>query len=380
MKRFGIVLLALFCHSGWALPPIQVVQTVPLETDLAVPGVLDSQTVWLEMINGAQSTLDLEQFYVSDEAGQPLAPVLAAIQAAATRGVRVRLLVDSTYLKTYPDSVKQLGSTVNSESRSIDFSSYGGIQHAKYFVVDGKDCFVGSQNFDWRALEHIHEVGLRVTDTAMASSLNTIFEKDWAAGVTVTKGTQTNTADVAADATERSSDISVVASPAVANPSGMTYTGDAILDLMKSAKKTIRVQVMEYTTKTYGKKSAPWKFLNDALVAAAKRGITVQLMVDISDVKKGKADLTSLAKMKNVEVRTVTIPQYSGGPIPYARLIHAKYLVVDDTDSWVGSENWSQDYFLHTRDVGFVVHSTDTTTLLSNIFDKVWQSSYAAKY
>jgi hypothetical protein len=29
-----------------------------------------------------------------------------------------------------------------------------GVLHAKYFVVDGREAYLGSQNFDWRALAH----------------------------------------------------------------------------------------------------------------------------------------------------------------------------------------------------------------------------------
>ena len=58
----------------------------------------------------------------------------------------------------------------------------GGIIHAKYLLVDGKQAFVGSQNFDWRALEHIHETGLRITDETVVSQVQAIFEQDWRPG------------------------------------------------------------------------------------------------------------------------------------------------------------------------------------------------------
>ena len=34
---------------------------------------------------------------------------------------------------------------------------WGGIQHAKFFVVDGREFFLGSQNWDWRALEAVYK-------------------------------------------------------------------------------------------------------------------------------------------------------------------------------------------------------------------------------
>src|SRR6185312_12355630 len=81
---------------------IEVVQSVPLETTLAVPGVRMASDVWVDMINSGRSTLDLEQFYVTNHAGQPLEPVLQAMSAAAQRGVKVRLIVDKKFYGTYP--------------------------------------------------------------------------------------------------------------------------------------------------------------------------------------------------------------------------------------------------------------------------------------
>ena len=51
--------------------------------------------------------------------------------------------------------------------------------HAKYFVVDGEEAFVGSQNFDWRALEHIHEMGAHVRVPAFGRALAAVFLEDW---------------------------------------------------------------------------------------------------------------------------------------------------------------------------------------------------------
>jgi phosphatidylserine/phosphatidylglycerophosphate/cardiolipin synthase-like enzyme len=364
---------------------IEVVQSVPLETTLTVPGLRQAQDVWLEMIAAAQTSIDLEQFYVSDEAGQALQPVLQAIQSAAARGVHVRLLVDAGYYKTYPDSVDQINQTANSEARTIDFSSLGGVQHSKYFVVDGKQAFVGSQNFDWRALNQIHEVGLRIADAKVNSDLQMIFEKDWAQGTGVgaqaTKTYFTELPDLMAALVPSLSSSSlsffVVASPASVNPAGIPDTLSSVTALIGKAQQTLSIQVMQYTTSLY-QSSAKWHVLDAAVRAAAARGVHVQLLVDVSSLKTGKADLQSLAKLANVEVRTVTIPQYSGGAIPYARLIHSKYLTIDGQSSWVGSENWEGSYFTGTRNVGLVVQNATVAAQLGQIFNQVWSSAYAA--
>ncbi len=55
----------------------------------------------------------------------------------------------------------------------------GGVMHAKYFIVDSENLFVGSQNMDWRALIHIHELGVRVKNKYLANTFQEVFEFDW---------------------------------------------------------------------------------------------------------------------------------------------------------------------------------------------------------
>ena len=119
------------------------------------------------MIGRAQHSIDIEEFYISNELNGPMQDVLNAICAAADRGVKIRILADAKMYKTYPISVDTLGKHRNIETRRIDFGKMtGGIQHAKYFLVDGTDAYVGSQNFDWRSLKHIRELGFRISQQA----------------------------------------------------------------------------------------------------------------------------------------------------------------------------------------------------------------------
>lgn len=353
---------------------VEVVESAPIETTLMLPGIRSTQEVWLEMIRSAQSSIDLEQFYITSEPGQALEPVLTAIQdAASKRSVKVRILVDSKFYKTYPKDPDALARIPNVTMKTIDFSALGGIQHAKYIVVDRAQAYVGSANFDWLALTHIHEVGLHVTDAKVSADLEKVFDKDWSDGkpngTTQLESTETS---------ESGSYLQVLASPPRSNPPGITATLDPLLKLLGSAKSSLKIQVYEYTTKVYGSNQA-WKVLDDAIRQAASRGVSVQLMVDAVALKDGRKDLQSLAGVQNVQVKTVKIPTWSGGELPYARLIHSKYVVVDESTSWVGSENWSKDYFDSTRNVGILSTSAATSGTLGQIFDRVWTSDYVSK-
>src|SRR5262245_39881714 len=137
------------------------------------------------MIRSAKSTLDLEEYYLSERPGEALSPVLQALGAAAGRGVRVRLLLDSRMHRTYPQPADSLGKITNLSVRVVDYARLaGGVQHSKYMVVDRTEAFVGSQNLDWRSLSHVHELGLRVRLAPVATALEDVFETDWNAADT----------------------------------------------------------------------------------------------------------------------------------------------------------------------------------------------------
>src|SRR5512145_2354626 len=73
-------------------PPLQLVESFPVETTLDNPDLPEAHTVWLEMIRGARRSLDFAQFYASNEPDSRLETIVRAIEKAAARGVRVRFL------------------------------------------------------------------------------------------------------------------------------------------------------------------------------------------------------------------------------------------------------------------------------------------------
>ena len=62
--------------------------------------------------------------------------------------------------------------------------------------------------------------------------------------------------------------------------------------------------------------------------------------------------------------------------IPFARVNHNKYMVTDK-QGYIGTSNWSGDYFISTGGVGFVF-TGDLRKQLASIFERDWTSSYAA--
>ncbi|MCC7441459.1 MAG: hypothetical protein IT285_07490, partial [Bdellovibrionales bacterium] len=162
-------------------PALELVQSAPAETELADPKLRFAKDVWVELADQAQKTLDLAQFYTSaSKRGPELEPVIAALERAGKRGVKIRLMVSSDLLKPYRATFDRLRAIPNLEARVLNIEKLtGGILHAKYWIVDGERVFVGSQNFDWRALGHIHEMGVLARSGELAQKLGSIFEIDW---------------------------------------------------------------------------------------------------------------------------------------------------------------------------------------------------------
>lgn len=360
----------------------QLVETAPVETTLEHADIPDAWQVWPEMIGAAQHTLDIAQFYVSSERGKRMEPVLAAIEAALARGVKVRLISDLKFVKTYPESLARL-EQAGAQVLRIDFAKIaGGVQHAKYFVVDGAEVYIGSQNFDWRSLEHIQELGVRVREPALAARVLAVFERDWAVG----RGEPAPVASApeggwrmpfAAGEGAGALSYRFVASPKGALPDDALWELPAIVEMIDGARSHVRVQLLTY--KASSREGGYWEVLESALRRAAARNVKVELLVSNWCQRKYTIEgLQSLEVLPNVDVKLVAIPEWSGGFVSFARTVHAKYMVVDGAHSWIGTSNWEEDYFTKSRNLGLIVDGSGFAEQLERFFADGWSSAYAA--
>jgi len=373
----SLLLIFATCVASYALasapgPATQLVQSVPAGTDLADPALPFAKDVWVDMIRAARTGVDAAEFYVTNRPGSTLEPVLAELEKAGARGVKVRFLLSAKMLDQDPVSVARLRRIHGAEVRSFDLASISkGILHAKYFVVDGREAALGSQNFDWRALEHIHELGVRTSDLRIVARLSELFAIDWAfAGSGKLPAFPSGPQPAAPSAVE------LVASPPFLTPKDIRPAVDALVELIGQAKQSVRVQLLTYSPVAGSDRF--WPVLDNALRAAAVRGVKVRLMV--SDwVLGGRAlpHLKSLALIPNLEVRVVSIPEAGEGHIPYARTIHSKYLVVDGTHLALGTSNWEESYFMDSRNVELLFRDSPLAAQAVRIHDRLWNSRYA---
>lgn len=360
--------------------PLTLVESAPVETTLGHPDLPDAADTWVEMVDAATRRIDLAQFYAANRDGSRLEEVVQALERAAGRGVAIRFLASDNFRDTYPETVQRLDRVDGVETRWYDVRARtGGVLHAKYFLVDD-EAFLGSQNFDWRALEHIQELGLRIRVPEMVASLEAVFETDWALAGGADDGFRAPAPKPEFPVVVETSDGPVSVTPAMSPkdwlPDGSWWDLPQILALLDGATESVRVQLLSY--RTVGRDKAWWGELDNALRRAAARGVSVQLLLADWSKRRGTIeDLQSLQCVPNLEVRLVTIPEWSGGFVPFSRVVHCKYLVVDGARFWLGTSNWSRDYFFASRNVGVVVEGGALPARLDAFFVDTWASDYA---
>lgn len=382
--RFGVIgfILLLYILPSFSFSStesFEVVATIPVETSLSRTIAADPIDTWVKMLDGATHTVELGHFYMATKENEGLESVIEAIIRAGNRGVKVRFLVSTSVNKSMEENTEKVIERLKNH-RNLDILRFnwkelnGGVLHAKYMIVDKKEVYIGSQNFDWRSLKHIHETGLHIKSNAFGEGLSQVFELDWNYNKgdkeAYKKGSQFKKI-------EFSKGNLLVGSPDEFNPPSVKSAIKTLVQLIDDAKNKIRIQLLNYSTDMRNSEKK-FKEIDDALRRAAARGVKIDMLV--SDWNKEKRDLEgvqSLARVTNIKIRFVTIPESKEGYIPYARVIHSKVMRIDDDISLVGTSNWGYGYFYGSRNVEVITHDKKIANTLDRLFDDILKSGYA---
>jgi len=374
----ALLLLAAAPRTG--APPIELGESRPLETALGDPSLPTAADVWVDMIRGAKQSICLEEFYLSRKPGEALDPVLDELGRASARGVKIRLLLDAGMHRTYPQPADSLGTLPNFSVRTIDYHRIaGGVQHSKFMIVDDREAWLGSQNLDWRALVHIHELGARVRLEPVAKTFADVFETDWTASDSTSKAAPVDRKPgkwpIAFEQDGEKGELWPSASPKPQSPASLPWDRDVLVARLNAARHEIVAQALSYGV---GGRGAADSTIHKALLAAAGRGVKVKLIFSDWEVGgRGEADLRALAATPGIEVRISQVPDWSRGYIPFARVEHCKYMVADSSWLWLGTSNWEPSYFLATRNLAITVHHSHLARTARGIFETSWNAPSA---
>ncbi len=382
MKKLVLIFLLFTSVTFGQTTYFQIVESVPKETTMERSGLPRTQAVWLNMINNAKNTLDIGMFYFANKKGEAMEPVMDAIKNAAGRGVIVRILVDSAFYSGSEKSVDEFNGIKNITVAKISFKNVGGgVMHAKYMIADGRDLYSGSANMDWRALDHIHELGIRVKNRKLAKNFEAIFNYDW------------NNSDIGRNTLKENisfdeilnvyNELSIQTknyggvtlypcfSPMGKMPEGFSNELDELVNIINNAKHSLHIQMYAYNTRD------EFTDIDKALRNAAERGVKVKIIFGNWAIRKGATEvIQSLSQVPNIEIKFSGIPEHSSGFIPYARVEHCKYFVADNNISWVSSANWERGYFYGSRNTTLVIDNNKVNIAIKKIFLSDWNSKY----
>lgn len=385
MKRFNVLFVSLILFIPlFAKNSIELVESIPIETTLDNEDIRNTSEVWLEMISSAKTCLDFGQFYISNKKGEALEPIINAVFDAADRGVKVRFIVDGNMYKTYPETADTLNTHENIDVHVYNLSEItGGVLHAKYFMVDNKEIFIGSQNFDWRALKHIHELGIRIANKKLLSFYKELFDLDWSLSAenADTEAILSNIVprEELENLTVRLNNYwNVTITPTASNPDIIyavnNWDETQLLSMINSANTSIKIQLLSYSPYS---RNELYEELDFSLRRAAARGVKVEMILSDWNFYSPRIEyIKSLHAVPNIDIKFSTIPEASTGYVGYARVEHCKYMIIDDKSFWLGTSNWSKSYYYKGRNIGLVIENKPLSKRLSQIFDKSWDSEY----
>jgi cardiolipin synthase A/B len=283
----------------------------------------------LSAIAGAKKSVWLEMYLLTDT------NVIRALQDAAQRGIDVRVMLEHHPGGISPartmSELKAAGARV--EYADPEFA----LTHEKGMLIDGASAYIMTSNFSRSALggygggrDANREYAILDTNQQDAQAVSAIFQADW------------NRQAVRLD------DSNLVVSPVNARSD---FTA-----LINDARQTLFVEAEEMNDVG----------IEQALSAAEHRGVRVRVVLPAPGSSVGESNSAGINTLRQggVAVRTDS-----------HLYMHAKIIVVDGREAFVGSENISRQSLDQNRELGIIVSDKGVLQTLQQTFQQDWGAS-----
>lgn len=301
----------------------------------------------------------------NDQAGNR---ILSALERAARRGVKCRLLIDAVGSSRDRKAIaKRLDGTGVEMQLILPLRFWNRAtrldlrNHRKIVVVDGRIGWVGSQNMhriEYEPKTFYREVMARVVGPVV-SELQAIFIGDWYLETSEDIGSR---ALMPAPATPRPGDTLALAQVL---PSGPDYP-DAGVDVLFTE--------LIYAAQERVVLATPYFIPNEPLLLALRtavfKGVKVTLFVT-STTNSWLIDRAQQSYFDELLAAGVEVMLYR------ERFLHAKHLSIDDEVAIVGSANMDRRSFELNSEVTLVVYSRETVRHLRRIERDYRQKSHS---
>jgi phosphatidylserine/phosphatidylglycerophosphate/cardiolipin synthase-like enzyme len=302
-KKYVISALTALIFSFFAwLSHTSVTPSTPLPQEeaqiFATERQDDLRLLFRSAIESAQSSIFMAVYTLTDPA------IINALKNKAQEGIHVEVVVDA---KASPHAAKNLGPKVKTIRRLGP-----GIMHCKILVVDKQLVWMGSANMTADSLQMHSNLVLGVQNNELAGYILDKSETFVEIGAT----------DSIA---HRQFNIGGQSVEFWFLPDEGKNALRRLKELIRSAKKTIHVAMFTWTRYD----------LAHEVVKAAKRGVSVQVVIDKNSGKGASAQVVKLLKSNSIDVR---LSRGMG-------LLHHKFMVVDGKTLVNGSANWTKAAF-----------------------------------
>lgn len=392
---------------------IVLVESIPegLEFNSSVthPSIFQA---WLNLMAEARSSIDIASFYwtlTNKDTGthEPTAnqgETILKTLAELSGKVSVRIAVNTPQSSQPQDDLALLKDS-GADIRTVNMRELtSGVLHTKFWVVDKKHIYIGSANMDWRSLTQVKELGAVVYNcSCLAADLGKIFEAYWFLGESQSIPSPWPTSfstlynkdtPLQLPLNNTPSNVYLSSSPPSFCAAGRTPDLQSILSVMEDAESFIYIAVMNYLpTMEFAHPKKYWADIDTQLrrVGYEKR-VKVRLLIScwastqpaMFPFLKSLASVYDLKSKLDIQVRLFVVPASpKQKEIPFARVNHNKYMVTDKI-AYIGTSNWSGDYFVSTAGSALVVNQTASQSLeptvqsqLKAVFERDWDSDYS---
>lgn len=295
---------------------------------------LDHQPL-INAFNRAKKSIHLGIFGISNP------EITNALINASARGVEVTVLCDkycysnNKKLENY-NKLRQAGIYIFTTSSKFSIS------HWKTFIIDKELAFISTMNFIERN-QVMRDFGVFITNQSIINEMLKVMNSDIENSIFNTKKT-----------------------PDLKHPNLVWSPINSefkISELIKSATNSIEIYIENIGSPT----------IHQALKDAANKGVHVRLLASLCGM--GKSRRRSFEKLDDLAKNKILVHVMPSSISPETPYIHAKSITVDRQLVYLGSENYSDNSLLKSRELGIIFKNEDVEKQLNRIFEQDFNKS-----
>lgn len=398
---------------------LQLVETIPVGLNYTQksPKFLTTFEAWQLLLSKAKGSVDIAAPYwtlrgldindTSTRLGEQLFQRLLSNGDPGKPKLRIRIALNKSLESFWHADAKIFANYGAAQVVAVKLPHDGAL-HTKLWIVDGQHFYLGTANMDWRSLTQVKELGILAQNCPqLTQDLSKIFKAYWQIGSdrngvipnqwSWLYHSSYNLRHPMLIRVNKNYTMSayISSAPPSLSANGRTHDLDAILNCIETASEFVHIAVMDYYPLVVdGSKVEYWPPIDNALrKAAVERGVVVKLLIswwkhsdpNEDNYLRSLQELSTSNHQIDIQIRRFVVPSDEQQlKIPFGRVNHNAYMVTERI-AYIGTSNWSGEYFTHTAGVGLVLSDVDfenytQDTLRSELFSvfaRDWHSPYA---